>query len=241
MFFAGVGFWLVFAGGALLFYVVHRNTRVLPAARVLTKTHITRLISGDKASKKRKTDKGLRVRVIDHEGNFVERPGDPDEEANYDAAQDFLFDVLWRRASDVDLLAGKEKYRAVFHIDGVATEKSDGLPAEQGERIFRFLKSAAGLNVEEYRRPQKGRIQAALLSHNGDVGYTEVRTSGTTAGERLRIHFQHGPALMRINELGIAPQRAEALKAVLGKASGMVMITSTPRNGVLRSAQRDPP
>lgn len=130
------------------------------------------------------------------------------------------------------MLAGKEKYRLVFRIDGVATERQDGLSPEDGENMFRFLKRIAGLNVEEIRRPQTGRIQAALLSQGGVPGIAEVHTSGTTAGERLRLRIQSGPVLMRLHEIGIAPQRIERLKHVLAKHNGLVLLSAPPQHGL---------
>ena len=38
----------------------------------------------------------------------------------FDAVQEFLHDLLSRRASDADMVAGKEKYRVVLKIDGVS-------------------------------------------------------------------------------------------------------------------------
>jgi type II secretory ATPase GspE/PulE/Tfp pilus assembly ATPase PilB-like protein len=229
--FVGVGVWLLIAGGAAVFYLLHRNRRVLPDARVLTVTHIRRLVLGDQA-RKRGLGKDLRVQITDHTGKFVETPTDPVEAVEYHAVQDFLYDMLWRRASDLEMLAGKDRYRLVYHIDGVPSEQPEGVTIENGEQILRFLKRVAGVNVEEIRRPQVGRIQTALLSsEESEAGFTEVHTSGSTAGERLRLHVQAGPALMRMHELGLAPQRIESLRTVLGKSTGLFLITSPPGNG----------
>jgi len=112
-------------------------------------------------------------------------------------------------------------------------ESPDGLPADVGERLFRYLKRIAGLNVEEARKPQTGQITVALLSHSGEVGPTEIRSSGTTQGERLRIHVQTGPVLMRLHELGIAPPRLDILKKnLLGKSTGLCLIAAPPQNGL---------
>ncbi|MEK6676231.1 MAG: ATPase, T2SS/T4P/T4SS family [Planctomycetota bacterium] len=231
LFWVGIGFWLVLAGGSLLAYVVHRNGRVVPAARVLTGDHFRSLVSGGE-KKSEVQDKGQRVRLADSTGKFHGFPTETDAAKDYEATQDFLHDLLWRRVSDAEIVPGKEKYRLLYRIDGVAGERPDGVPAEQGVRVVRYLKRLAGLNVEEIRRPQTGRIQAALLSHNGDIGYTEVHTSGTTAGEKLRLRIQSGPVLRRLAELGLAPQRLEALKGVLGKAHGLVLMSSAPQSGM---------
>ncbi len=233
LFFVGLFFWLLLAGGALLAYVIHRNGRVLPAARVLTKDHIKRLLSPGGGKGKAVKDKGQRVRLDDHEGKPVAFPEDTEEALDYQAVQDFLCDMLWRRVSEVDMLAGREKYSLAYRVDGVASKRPEGLPSEDGERVFRYLKRLAGLNVEELRRPQTGKIRTALLGDDSDhVGHTLVHASGTTAGERMRLHFQHGPALLPIKELGLAAQREAVLRVILKKPSGLVLITGLPHNGI---------
>ena len=98
LFFVGLFFWLLIAGGALLFYVIHRNGRVVVDARVLTIGHCKRLLAGSGDKRKAVSDKGQRVRIFDHEGMPVGLPDDPEEAMDYQAVQDCLFDLLWRRA-----------------------------------------------------------------------------------------------------------------------------------------------
>ena len=233
LFILGLAFWLLLAGGSMGAYLLHRNGRVVPAKKVLTIAHFKRLALGDRDKKKSVKDKGQRVKIADHNGAHIEFPDDDDDALAFQDLQDFLYDLLWRRASDVELVAGKEKYKVVYRVDGVPTELPDGLPVEEGERVLRFLKRTSGLNVEEIRRPQTGRIQVSLLTETGKASYSQVRTSGTTAGERLRLCFETGPALMRLHELGLAPQRLELVKKkIMGKPTGMFLMSSPPLNGL---------
>lgn len=236
LFAAGLGLAILIIGGGIMAYVVHRNGRVVPAARVLTPDHLRQLLSGGKDKKSKVQDKGQRVRIADHAGKPQMLPDEQEDALDYQATQDMLYDLLWRRASDVDMLAGKEKYRLVYRIDGVATERPEGIPPEDGERVMRYLKRTAGLNVEEIRRPQTGRIQAALLAHAGSMGYTEVHTSGTTAGERLRLKFATGPTVLRSPELGLAPARLEALNGIIAKHTGMLIVSSPVHAGLTTTA-----
>ncbi len=236
LFVAGIAAWLALAGGAMLWYVIHRNGRVIPAARVLTIDHFKRTIKRDAGKKKSKSEKGLRVHISNHKGDFVEPPDDPEESKTFDAVQDFLFDLLWRRASNAELVATKESHRLVYRVDGVVTEKQGGLPNEDAERIIRFLKQTAGLNVEEIRRPQKGTIKAALLDQEGDVGPTEIQTSGSTAGERLRLKIQASPKVLRLPELGLAKPRLEAVQThVIDKPTGLVIVSAPKEHGITTS------
>ena len=228
LFAVGLLVWLLLAGGAMMAYIIHRNSRVGAGARVLTMGHLKRLAGS--GGKKKIKDKGQRVQITDHAGKHVELPDDPEEAAAFQDVQEFLFDLLWRRASDADVLAGKEKYRLVYRIDGMATERPDGLSVEEGERILRFMKKIAGLNVEEIRRPQTGEIQTALLT-DASGGRTEVHTSGTTAGERLRIKLQSAAKVMRLTEIGMPKARVEAITHMMAKPTGLFLMSSPPAHG----------
>lgn len=229
LFWVGTAFWFLIAGGSMLAYIVHRNGRVVPDLRVLTPGHLKRLFSrGERGSG---SEKGLRVRVTDSAGKFVEAPKDIIEGKAFDLAQDFLYDVLWKRAADAEMVGGKDGYRVVYRIDGVAIERPETIPQEDGERLIQYFKKIGGLSIEEVRRPQTGKIAAALLSQTSD-SKAEVRTSGTTAGEKMSLHVQAGPVLMRVPELGMHATRAESLKACFGKSTGLLIISSPPRNGL---------
>ena len=231
LFTVGIGFWVLLSGAPFVAYLMHRDSRVAPAKRILTIGRVKRLVRGGRGAKKAK-DKGVRVRIADHNGQPVAFPDDYEEAASYQVVQDFLFDLLFRRASDADMLAGKEKYRLVYRIDGVATEHPEGVSIEDGERIFRYLKKLAGLNVEEIRRPQMGKIKVSLLGHEGEADYSEVHTSGTTAGERLRLRLQAGTTLLRLHELGLARQRLDVLRRLMSKHRGLLLMSAPPQNGL---------
>jgi len=49
LFIVGVVFWLLLAGCAMLAYIIHRNSRVVPSAQVLTIGHIKRLVKNREA------------------------------------------------------------------------------------------------------------------------------------------------------------------------------------------------
>lgn len=231
LFFGGLVAWLMIAGGAMFAYIVHRNSRVVPAARVLTAGHLKRLFS--RSDQDKAVDKGIRVKLQDQKGNPIPAPADAEEGRVYDLVQNFLYELLWRRASDAELNLEKDRYRLTYRIDGVAAENAEGVPLEDGEKIIRFLKRAAGLNIEEVRRPQTGKIRAALLAHTGEIGHTEVQTSGTTAGEKLRLRIGAGAALLRLHEMGIAPPRLEVLKKdILAKHTGLLLVSAPAQNGL---------
>ncbi len=230
LFAAGLLVWALIGGGAIIFYLIHRNSRVTADNRVGTIGHLKRLTSS--RAKKSVSAKGMRVEIEDHNGKHLGLPDEAEAGQDFDAVQDFLFDVLWRRASDVEIAPTKENYRVVYKIDGVGEEQADGLSLQAGERVLRCLKQAAGLNVEEIRRPQSGKISCGLLADGGKLGDTDIRTSGSMAGERLALKVRSGPVLVRLPELGFATKRLEGLTAILGKSKGMVLFCAPPHHGI---------
>jgi len=231
LFIVGLLVWALLSLTPVLAYVLHRNGRVMPNARVLTPGHIKRL-AGLQRGKAKALRKDIRVQVFDSHGKFVEQPQDHEAGLAYVGCQDFLYELIWRRASEAELVKGKDAYQLVYRVDGVSTQKPDGIPFDQGDRIIRFIKTIGGLNLEEVRRPQAGQIEVALISHEGPPGKSEVRTSGSTAGEKLSLRFQQSSRVFRLNEIGLAPPRFEALRGVLGKSTGLVLASAPPKHGL---------
>lgn len=232
LFAVGIAVWVLLSGAPVAAYIMHRNGRVMPDARVLTPGHLKRLLGVGGPRKRSVKPKAARVQIMDHAAKFVEPPEDYEDALAYNSLQDFFFDLIWHRATEAEMAKGKEAYRLVYRVDGLATETPDGIPFDEGERIIRFLKKIAGLNVEEIRRPQTGQIELALLSQEGAPEETEVTTSGTTAGEKLNLRFHTATRVYRLHEIGLAKPRMDSLRQVLGKHGGMVLISAPPGNGL---------
>ncbi|MEE9295280.1 MAG: ATPase, T2SS/T4P/T4SS family [Phycisphaerae bacterium] len=231
-FFLGLSFWVLLGGGSVLTYVFHRNGRVVPDRRVLTVGHVKRLLARDRTVDTKTLDRGQRVHLADHEGSHVGRPQDRAEFERYTILQDFIFDLLWRRSSDAEILTGPEKVRVVYRIDGVASERNDALDPETAELLIPYIKILAGLNPEEIRRPQRGCLFAALLGDTEEMGRINVTTSGSRQSERLRIKVQQPASRQRLDELGLAPQRFEHLKKLIETPKGLVLLSGTRSSGI---------
>jgi type II secretory ATPase GspE/PulE/Tfp pilus assembly ATPase PilB-like protein len=232
-YFIGLAFFLLLSFGSLMTYVIHRNGRVVPERRVVTPGHFKRLLARDPGDDVAKIDRGQRIHLADHNGKTVGRPQDREEFDRYTIVQDFLFDIMWRRAAVAELLLKSDGVRVVYRIDGVASERSDVLTQEDAERLVPYLKMLAGLNPEEIRRPQEGVVRAALLAdESGDAGRITVVTSGSRTGERVRLSIQQRTGQRRLDELGLAPQRLKTVREIIGKPTGMVLLSGLKGSGV---------
>ncbi|MCB9865553.1 MAG: Flp pilus assembly complex ATPase component TadA [Phycisphaerales bacterium] len=231
-FFLGLAFWIILGGGTLLAYVVHRNGRVGPSARVLTPTHLKKVLSGKGGGKAEREDRGVRVRLMDSEGKAISKPTEPEERERFDVAQDFLFDMLWKRSTDADLVVGAEATRVVYKIDGVASEQEGLLTPENAEKLLSFMKQAAGLSMEERRRPQAGQMRAGLLGSTGKPDRMEVVTSGSTQGERMRLRINRSQGLLALEDLGFSEPVLKQFKAAVAKESGLVVFAGPRESGI---------
>jgi type II secretory ATPase GspE/PulE/Tfp pilus assembly ATPase PilB-like protein len=230
-FFVGLGFWVILGAATLFAYVLHRNSKVPVSHRVLTPAHLKGVFAG-KGGKTAKQDKGMRVRMVNFEGKPIEKPDDAPDLEEYDAAQDFLFDMLWKRATDVDVLIGTDTTRVVYKIDGVASEQPNGLAAGEADKVLSFLKKSAGLSTEERRRPQAGKMNVALLGATGKPEPLDVSTSGSTQGERLRLKLNRTRSLMNLDDLGFAPEVLEKYKALVAEPHGLIVFSGPAESGL---------
>ncbi|HNO79167.1 MAG TPA: ATPase, T2SS/T4P/T4SS family [Phycisphaerae bacterium] len=231
-YYLGLAFWIILAGGTLIAYVVHRNGRLAPNNHVMTIGHFKRVIASLKGNKEKKTDKGIRVKLIGPDKKPIEKPTDPVEADEFDATQDLLFDLMWKRASDADIVIGDDGVRVIYKIDGVVFEQEGVLTRETADQAMAFLKRACGLNVDEKRRPQTGSLSAGLLGGGQKPGGLEVRTSGSTKGERLRLKTSRTGTLLKPEELGFDEKRLAKFQEVLALDTGLVLFAGPAESGI---------
>lgn len=236
LFFAGFGIWFAIAGGPAITYVLLRNRYVDSSAKVFTPQHIARKIGELGGKKTKKAAAVERVPVTGADGKRIVPPEDPTQTLPYETVQNLLFDALWRRATEVDLAAAGENLRLIYSIDGVRTERRDLIARPAVDGAIALLKRAAGLEVNERRKPQIGRIKAVnTSSEKGQKVEVEVRTSGTTAGERLNLRIVTQESLLRLPDLGMLDAQLEQFRKVVGKSDGLVILSGPRRSGVTTS------
>ncbi len=233
LFAAGFGLWLLITGGACAVYVILRNNHVDAGSRVFTPRHIKAWFG--KLGKGKKEEHGPvieRVKLTAHDGQKVPPPTDPNQTDAYDAAQSLLFDALWRRATEVELLVSSNGVKLAYRIDGVATPRAELLTPETANTAMVFLKKIAGLDVEEHRKPQEGSIGGAIVGHDSGMTEIEVRTSGTTQHERLSLKIITEQHRIRVGDLGLIEQQQMKFEEACSKQSGLVIVSGPKASGV---------
>jgi type II secretory ATPase GspE/PulE/Tfp pilus assembly ATPase PilB-like protein len=234
-FWAAIGAFGVIQIAFTTIYIVHRNGLVLDDDKVCTAAHLKRIategFSGG-AKKKEKREVSERVRITGADREVVRIPVEEEAREQFALAQDVLFDGLWRRATRVEVIPAGQASKVRVQIDGETTER-EPLARPEGDAILLFFKKAAGLNLEERRKPQKGQIMAALGdTHRYDV---VVRTNGSTAGEKLSLRIVGDEKEYKVDDIGLTVKQLETMRAAMNAEHGMILLSAPPGEGLTTS------
>ena len=223
-----LGYVLV-VGGAVGGYVGYRNGRCREDAKITFSNLIPSFLGTAKGG--RKVELVSRVKIYDHTAKvFLPPPDDapPETKEAYNDTQSFLFDLLFHRASEGDLTPSGRKVRARLAIDGVVTDHST-MELAASEGIIQYIKPAAGMDVDEHRRPQQGTIAVEALGKHTEVMLT---TAGTTDGQRLQFRIVEEAVKTDLAELGFNADTLEQILAVNALSKGLIIVSGRPKGGV---------
>ncbi|MGD8452002.1 MAG: ATPase, T2SS/T4P/T4SS family [Phycisphaerae bacterium] len=216
--------------GVMIAYVLHRNGLVNPEDTVCTMAHIRRMQAEGLFGKKKKQVKEVkeRVRLTGANRKVVPIPEEEEEREQYRLTQDLVFDLLWQRATLVNVTPAGQGTKITYEIDGITKER-EPLTRPEGDATIAFLKGITNLNPEERRKPQRGRILAAIGENRYDL---VVETAGSTAGETLRVRVLGLENTGKTENLGFTEKQLAALPAVMQREKGVVLL-SAPRGAGL--------
>ena len=225
LFIIGMLFYLIAVGATSISYVMHRNTRVMDFERVLTAEHIRGLFVSE--AKRLDKLKGFLFITANNNEVPVPQPQTPDF-FGYKAAHDIFTDAIWRRASDIVFSPTQQNYNVTYYVDGAAL-KQPTIAGDQMEYLIRFLKSLADLDVNEKRKPQKGKFRICQDKENTEW---EVATAGSTAGEQVRLKQITQQNLTRLTDISLTPGLYEQLNKIREVKQGLFIISGPKKSGV---------
>ena len=227
----GLGVYVVLVSATVAVYVMQRNARVAPEARVLTAQHLSTVFKSRGSSA---VELKSRIKVYDSSGRpaSVSEEGTVEERLAYNQAQDLLYDIVWRRASEADVRSSTAGAKAARYIvDGVVV-RSEPLEPNDAARVINFVKALAGMDVAERRRPQKGKIAVDLAGQPVDI---EVIAAGSTTGQRMQFKVVQESVRTRLSELGLFPDLLERLQRINALEKGLILVTAQAGNGLTSS------
>ncbi len=224
---AGVVVYLLLVGAVIGAYVLHRNKRVVPEAKVLTAEHLRSLFARTRQQ---------RVEVVEHLKLYnaagKPEPSPPDEDPAqreaYNLMQELLRNVVVFRASRAELVPAGEEMSVRFLIDGVYHKRSP-LPRMEAEATIDYLKRIAGLNAQDKRKPQTGSVSLDMGPVRADI---KVSTDGTTHGQRMRLHVLQELAQTRLEQLGMPEGLRARMEQINAADSGLIIVSGPGGNGV---------
>ena len=81
------------------------------------------------------------------------------------------------------------------------------------EYLIRFVKSLAGLDIEEKRKPQKGKF--TIFKQGKRIDW-ELMTAGSNAGEQMRAKLVTQQNITKLSDLGLTADQLEQLGTLRG-------------------------
>lgn len=227
VFFIGLLLYLIVVSGAGMAYITHRNTQVSDFERVMTGEHLKNLFTNPH---KKIEQASHGISYITGNGNEVPLPEPKSEEMEgFIITCELIDDAVWNRADVIRLIPQKDEYAVVYEIDGVATKQEPKTQEEVGFLIY-YTKQLASLEIQEKRKPQRGKFKAVLPE--GEHTQWEVNTSGSTAGEQVRIERVSELVSRKIEELGLNENQFESIRSLREIKSGLIIISGTKRSGL---------
>ena len=176
---------------------------------------------------------------------------DPDRDAGVVSETDntlvrlvnrLIADAVERRASDIHVETA-DPPRAVrirLRIDGELARHLE-LPARYRFALVARLKIMANLDISEHRKPQDGKIDFARFG--GPRVELRMVTVPTVHGlEDVVLRLLSGLKPMPLDAIGLAERNLSALRGVMAKPYGLVLIcgpTGSGKTTTLRSVMRE--
>jgi general secretion pathway protein E len=132
------------------------------------------------------------------------------------------------RASDIHIEPADDRLVLRYRIDGILVEQ-EPLPQAMRLALVSRIKIMANLNIAEKRLPQDGRMRLAVRGHEIDL---RVATAPSIHGESIVLRILDRSSLsLDFETLGFDAELADALRAILHRPHGIVLVTGPTGSG----------
>ena len=142
--------------------------------------------------------------------------------------QSLFEDATQVGASDVHIEPQETGLQIRVRVDGVLQTQTEA-DKRVGPPLAQRLKLMAGLDISEKRLPQDGRFSVRLKDITIDV---RLSTLPTNYGESVVMRLlNQGAGMRRLNEIGMPPAMLARFREILGRSSGLVLVTGPTGSG----------
>jgi type II secretory ATPase GspE/PulE/Tfp pilus assembly ATPase PilB-like protein len=151
------------------------------------------------------------------------------ERQQYDGAQLVLTEPLKRGAERIELVASSEGAAVSYLVDGFHYDGPSMDRAAAAAAVM-YLKFAAGLDINEKRKPQSGPFKTIWNNVKREM---QITARGSSSGESMTLIVEpkkrHG---FVIDNLGFSPEQLQVVKQTIADGSGLVLVASPPGHGL---------
>lgn len=233
LFIAGLPVMLVILAAPLLAYWKYRNDNVENESQ---KFQLSSVGVGDRmaARKQKATQRNAAAILLDK--SLAEQPVPEEEDPVrpiHIAMEDVLLPAITARSTRIELAITEKGANVAQVVDGVRY-KRESLAAETAASITDYLKKAAGLDIDERRKKQRGRCGLKLREESRRA-IMDITSSGSSQGLRLRIDIDRDTQLAReFEDLGLEPEQARMLEKTADGADrhGVILVSAAPGQGL---------
>jgi general secretion pathway protein E len=183
-----------------------------------------------KGGEKKVKEAPNQVQIVVKGGSVLPPPdADSMERPAFDALQTALMEPLRKNAEQVDLAPSENGSVLKYMVDGVSYR---GSTVERGvaANAVMMLKSAAGLDVEDRRKPQRGTIKLGMEGRRTEF---RIDTAGSTAGEYLRLLAEPKKRHdYNLDTIGFSDIQKQTLREILQERTGVVLVSAPKAQGL---------
>jgi type II secretory ATPase GspE/PulE/Tfp pilus assembly ATPase PilB-like protein len=170
------------------------------------------------------------VQLIGKGGGLLPAPASDDPVLPaYESIQALLTDPLRRNAERVDLVPVDQTAAVRYVVDGV-TYAGTTLERSRAAGAIEYMKSIAGMDINEKRKPQSGSMKVSL---DGKKRELQIETRGSKEGEQLHalvdLKKKHQE---RLEELGLLPDQLEIVQSAVADMQGVVLVAAPRGQGL---------
>jgi type II secretory ATPase GspE/PulE/Tfp pilus assembly ATPase PilB-like protein len=147
----------------------------------------------------------------------------------FDAMQSALSEPLLKGADQIDVAPAGDGLAVKYFVDGFGY-KGASLEREAGAAAIGMVKGAAGLEVDQKRKPQRGTVKATIEGKKLEL---RVDTAGSTAGEYMRLiaDFKNRHAFT-MDKVGLSDDQMAQMKALVKDKTGLVIVSAPKSQGL---------
>jgi type II secretory ATPase GspE/PulE/Tfp pilus assembly ATPase PilB-like protein len=220
----------ILAADVLIFTSVHNKDERVPAAHRINLLDFSKYAEAKKAKAEAKQAGKAELVIRSADKSTVAVPNaDTPEFGLRMQAEALYMKAGVARASQVELLPGKDgQYLTKLLVDGVLTD-GDAMPGADGLKVIDFWKGAAKLDLADRRKKLSGEVTVERGELKRKV---RITSQGTQSGMRLQLLFDPEKAVQReVAEMGLLQQQTEELKGLIATKGGVVLVAAPPDGG----------